>query len=51
MPDKNGNMGIWVEGREEWRKEGEKGRVEEKLREWDSQDRGRTDMRARKEIS
>ena len=28
----------------------EKGRVEENLRKWDSQDGGRTDMRARKEI-
>ena len=31
--------------------EAEKGRVEENLREWDSRDGGRTDMRARKEIS
>ena len=30
---------------------GEKERVEENLREWDSRDGGRTDMRARKEIS
>lgn len=29
----------------------EKGRVEENLREWDGQNGGRTDMRARKEIS
>ena len=30
---------------------GEKGRVEENLREWDSTDGRRTDMRARKEVS
>ena len=30
---------------------GDKGRVDNNLREWDSRDGGRTDMRARKEIS
>ena len=41
------NLGAWgqeVEGRGE-------GVVEENLSHWDSQDGGRTDMRARKEIS
>ena len=32
-------------------KVGEKGGGEENLREWDSQEGGRTEMRARKEIS
>lgn len=31
--------------------EGEMGRVEENMREWDSQDSGSTDRRARKEMS
>ena len=30
---------------------GEKGRDEENLREWDSRDGGKTEMRVRKEIS
>ena len=33
------------------RRGGKKGRVKENLREWYGQDEGKTDMRARKEIS
>ena len=36
---------------ERWGRGVEKGRVEENLREWDSREGGRTEMRARKEIS
>ena len=41
----------WWEKRGERGRRGEKGRGEENLREWDSQDGPRTEMRARKEIS
>ena len=48
--DMIGSMGV---GRREGKRGRgrEKGRVEENLREWDSRDGGRTEMRARKEIS
>ena len=50
MPEKLG-AGGW--GRREGRRGrgGEKGSGEENLREWDSLEGGRTEMRARKEIS
>ena len=50
-PDKIGSMGAG--DRRKGRKgiEEEKGRIEENLREWNSCNGGRRDMRARKEIS
>ena len=51
MPDKIGSMGEWGRRKERKGRRGEKGRIEQNLREWDSRNGGRTDMRARKEIS
>ena len=50
MPDKIGKM--WareMEGKRE--RAGEKWSTEKNLREWDSRDGGRTEIRARKDIS
>ena len=41
---------VWDRKEDERGRGMEKGRVEENLMEWDSQDGGRTEMRARREI-
>ena len=51
MPVKIESIAVWGEERVEKLEEGRRGRVEENLREWDSTNGGRTEMRAREKIS